>query len=111
MERLRQRSGRDKVKNTKAFNLFKRLVEFKEETLRFMTNLNIPFDNNGSKQDIRNGKVKQKISGCIRSEKGAKWYCRIRSYVSSARKQGQNIFEALLIAMNNYRNHPLLGAE
>lgn len=111
MERVRQRQGRNKVKNTKAFNLFKRLVEFKDETLRFMTNLNIPFDNNGSEQDIRNGKVKQKISGCIRSRKGAKWYCRIRSYVSSARKQGQNVFEALLIAMKNYCDHPLLGAE
>ena len=111
MERVRQRQGRDKVKNTKAFNLFKRLVEFKEETLRFMTDLTIPFDNNGSEQDIRNGKVKQKISGCIRSKKGAKWYCRIRSYVSSARKQGQNVFEALLIAMRNYENQSLLGAE
>ena len=111
MERVRQRLGRDKVKNTKAFNLFKRLVEFKEEALRFMTDLNIPFDNNGSEQDIRNGKVKQKISGCIRSKKGAKWYARIRSYVSSARKQGQNVFEALLIAMKNYNDHPLLGAE
>ena len=111
MERVRQRQGRDKVKNTKAFNLFKGLVEFKGETLRFMTDLTIPFDNNGSEQDIRNGKVKQKISGCIRSKKGAKWYCRIRSYVSSARKQGQNVFEALLIAMKNYENQSLLGAE
>ncbi len=111
MERRRQRLGEDKVRNTKAFNLFKRLVEFKEETLRFMTDFDIPFDNNGSEQDVRNGKVKQKISGCFRSEKGAKWYCRIRSYVSSARKQGENVFEALLIAMKNYDNLPLLGAE
>ncbi|MGI9273646.1 MAG: IS66 family transposase [Endozoicomonas sp.] len=86
-------------------------MEFKEETLIFMTDLNTPFDNNGGEQDIRNGKVKQKISGCIRSEKGAKWYCRIRSYVTSARKQGQNVFEALLIAMKNYCDHPLLSAE
>ena len=111
MERRRKRLGLDKTKNTKAFNLFKRLVNFKEETLRFMTNFDIPFDNNGSEQDVRNGKVKQKISGCFRSKKGAKYYCRIRSYVSSARKQGQNIFEALLIALKNYGNHPLLGAE
>ena len=111
MERVRQRQGNHKVKNTKAFNLFKRLVKFKEETLRFMSDFTIPFDNNGSEQDIRNGKVKQKISGCIRSKKGAKWYCRIRSYVSSARKQGQNVFEALLIAMKNYENQSLLGAE
>ncbi|MGI9276907.1 MAG: IS66 family transposase [Endozoicomonas sp.] len=113
MERLRQRRGDGEVKNTKAFNLFRRLMEFREETLRFMTNLYTPFDNNGSEQDIRNGKVKQKISGCIsiRSKKGTKWYCRIRSYVSSARKQGQSVFEDLFIAMKNYRDHPLRGAE
>ena len=51
-----------------------------------MTNFDIPFDNNGSEQDIRNGKIKQKISRCISSEKGAKWYCRIRSYASSAQE-------------------------
>ena len=111
MERLRQRRGDDKVRNTKAFNLFKRLVKFKDATLRFMTDFRIPFDNNGSERDIRNGKVKQKISGCIRSKKGAEWYSRIRSYVSSARKQGHNVFEALLIAMKNYSDQPLLGAE
>ena len=80
MERRRQRLGEDKVRNTKAFNLFKRLVEFKEETLRFMTDFDIPFDNHGSEQDVRNGKVKQTISGCFRSEKGAKWYARVNQY-------------------------------
>ncbi len=80
--------GEDKVRNTNAFNLVKRLVEFKEETLRFMTDIDIPFDNNGSEQDVRNGKVKQKISGCFRSEKGAKWYCRIRSYRFIGEKAG-----------------------
>ncbi len=111
MELSREKLGLDKVKNTKAFNLFKRLVNFQEETLRFMIDFAVPFDNNGSEQDVRNGKVKQKISGSFRSEKGAKWYSRIRSYISSARKQGHHVFEALLIALKNYNNHPLLGAE
>ena len=111
MERRRQRLRQDKVKNTKAFNLFKRLVNFRDETLRFMTDFAIPFDNNGSEQDVRNGKVQQKVSGCFRSDKGARMYARIRSYVSSARKQGLNVFEALLIALKNYSNAPLLEAE
>ena len=111
MERRRQRLRQDKVKNTKAFNLFKRLVNFRDETLRFMTDFVIPFDNNGSEQDVRNGKVQQKVSGCFRSGKGARMYARIRSYVSSARKQGLNAFEALLIALKNYSNAPLLEAE
>ena len=111
MERRRQRLRQDKVKNTKAFNLFKRLVNFRNETLRFLTNFTIPFDNNGSEQDVRNGKVQQKISGCFRSAKGERFYARIRSYVSSARKQGLNVFEALLIALKNYNNDPLLEPE
>ena len=69
MEPVRQRQGRDKVKNTKAFNLFKRLVEFKEEALRFMADFTISFDNNGSAQGIRNGKVEQKISGVLEAIK------------------------------------------
>ena len=58
LERVRQRRGCDKVKNTEAFNLFRRLVKCKEEALRFKINFDIPLDNNGSEQDIRNGKVK-----------------------------------------------------
>ena len=76
-----------------------------------MTDFAIPFDNNGSEQDVRNGKVQQKVSGCFRSDKGARMYARIRSYISSARKQGLNVFEALLIALKNYSNAPLLEAE
>lgn len=111
MERVRRRLGLAKIKNTKAFNLFKRLVEFKEKTLRFMTNFNIPFDNNGSEQDIRNGKVKQKISGCIRSKKGAKGIagCEVISHQRESR--GRMFLKLCFIAMKNYRDHPLLGAE
>ncbi len=38
-------------------------------------------------------------------------FTRIRSYLSSAKKQGLNIFQALLKAVRNYNNTPLLGAE
>lgn len=111
MEKQRQELGRKKVKNTKAYNLFKRLIEFKVETLRFMSDFSIPFDNNGSERDARMAKLKQKISGCFRSEDGGAMFTRIRSYLSSAKKQGLNIFQALLKAVRNYNNAPLLGAE
>ena len=111
MEKQRQEQGRKKAKRTKAYNLFKRLIDFKEETLRFMTDFTIPFDNNGSERDARMAKLKQKISGCFRSADGGSMFTRIRSYVSSAKKQGINIYHSIYRAVENYSNLPLLGAE
>ena len=78
--------------------LAKRLRECREEVLRFMTDLTVPFDNNGSERDLRMIKLQQKTSGCFRTALGAERFCRIRSYLSSARKQGQPLMVALKMA-------------
>ncbi|HIC78175.1 MAG TPA: IS66 family transposase [Sulfurovum sp.] len=83
----KRKGKRGRLKRTKSRNLLERLQNFEDDVLRFMDNEIVPFTNNLGENDIRMTKVQQKISGCFRSEEGANFFCRIRSYISSCRKQ------------------------
>ena len=71
-----------------------------ERVLLFLYHEDVPFDNNLAERDLRMLKLKQKISGCFRSSHGAEVFCRIRGYISSARKQGHKILDVLENALN-----------
>jgi len=81
------------------FNLFRRLLNKMDAVLRFFRDLSVPFSNNLAEQDLRMEKVKQKISGCFRRFSGGAISCRIRSYISTARKQRWSIIESLADAI------------
>ncbi|MGC8732793.1 MAG: IS66 family transposase [Halothiobacillaceae bacterium] len=78
-----------KIKRTDAQNLLLRLDDKQAEALRFATDFQAPFTNNLAENDIRMVKLQQKISGCWRTDQGAERYLKIRSYISTARKQHQ----------------------
>ena len=77
-------------------NLLLRLQARKEDALRFLANLAVPFTNNQAEQDVRMAKLKQKISGGFRSEQGANDFATIRGFISTAKKQGWNIIPKLM---------------
>lgn len=79
----------------KALNLVERFDHRRNEVLAFMHDFDIPFDNNLAERDLRMNKVKQKISGGFRSTLHSEDFCRIRSYICTARKNATGAFEAL----------------
>jgi transposase len=88
-------SPASKAVHLSAHSLRNRFVRNKTDILRFMTDFTVPFDNNGSERDLRMLKLQQKISGCFRSTVGVQVFCRVRSFLSSARKQGRGLLSSL----------------
>lgn len=103
-----QEAKRGRRKRTKAQNLINRLRDRRDDYLRFMTDDHVPFTNNLAERDLRMMKLQMKISGCFRTRIGAEDFARIRSYISTMRKNGRNIFEGIKLAISG---SPLMPSE
>jgi transposase len=90
------RGLRGRQKRRPGHNLAIRLRDYKDDALRFLSRTNVPFTNNQAEQDVRMIKVKQKISGGFRTLSGAQIFATTRTFFSTIRKQGGNLFQAIL---------------
>jgi transposase len=99
--------GRIRGKQHVALNLLNRLLRLRKDILRFMYDYDIPFTNNQAERDLRMTKVHLKISGGFRSERGARNYALFRSYISTVKKNGLSVFEALKNLHDPHKNPTL----
>lgn len=75
--------------------LARRLLERHDDHLRFTVDARVPFDNNAAEREIRMIKIRQKVSGCLRTLTGAEQFCVIRSYLATTAKHGIGLLDAL----------------
>jgi transposase len=90
---------RGKLAKSDAHNLLERLKLHEASVLRFTKEPYVSFTNNRAERDLRMSKVKQKVSGCFRSEEYAKAYCRISSYLQTMANKGYNPLIAVQLAL------------
>ena len=97
---LRKKRGkRGKIAKSDAHNLWERLKKHETSVLRFACDPYVSFTNNRAERDLRMSKVKQKVSGCFRTVKYAKVYCRISSYLQTMANKGVNPLIAIQMAL------------
>jgi len=99
--------GKRRGKQHPSLNLLNRMTKLQKDILRFMYDYDIPFTNNQAERDLRMAKVHQKITGGFRSEGGAKNYALFRSYISTVKKHGINVFTAIKNLHNPIENSTL----
>ena len=96
----RTKGKRGRIAKSDAHNLWERLKKHEPAVLLFAKESVVPFTNNRAERDLRMSKVKQKVSGCFRTEQYAQAYCRISSYLQTMRNRGYNPLVAIQIALS-----------
>ena len=82
---------------TEEETLIVRILDYKNEYLLWVYDFDVPFTNNLSERGLRGAKSKMKASGQFWNVESASWYARIRTYIETCRRNGVNVYNALLM--------------
>jgi transposase len=96
----RQNGKRGRIAKSDAHNLWERMKKYEKAILLFAKEPHVAFTNNRAERDLRMSKVKQKVSGCFRTQRYAEAYCRISSYLQTMANQGYNPLVAIQLALS-----------
>ncbi|MGI9211727.1 MAG: IS66 family transposase, partial [Methylococcaceae bacterium] len=96
-EQSREAGRKGRQKQEPATNLLRRLRDFKADVWRFLTDFQVPFDNNLAERLVRPVKVKLKVAGGFRAFGGAEHFCILRSVWKTNQLQSINPFQTLRI--------------
>ncbi|MDP6535568.1 MAG: IS66 family transposase [Gammaproteobacteria bacterium] len=97
---VKPKGKRGRIAKSDAHNLWERLKQHEKAVLMFAKHSHVPFTNNRAERDLRMSKVKQKVSGCFRTEHYAQAYCRISSYLQTMGNRGYNPLVAIQLALS-----------
>jgi hypothetical protein len=100
----RQDGKRGRIAKSDAHNLWERLKRYEDAVLLFAQQPHVPFTNNRAERDLRMSKVKQMVSGCLRSFQYAQAYCHISSYLQYMAYRGYNPLVAIQMALSGQIN-------
>ena len=79
------------------FESFKKgILKVQDYLFTFLSDLNVPYDNNASERGVRKIKIKQKVSGCFRTDSGANDFAKLHSIAETAMKNGNSKYNAIL---------------
>ena len=106
--KVSEKTGKKEPKSY-ARRLVERLERYRDEVCLFFTKFIVPFDNNQAERDLRPVKTKMKVSGVMRTERGAEAYVIIRSFISTAKKHGTNVMVALRLAFSGRAREAIFG--
>jgi hypothetical protein len=79
--------------------MLNRLSKYKDSYMLFMRNYKVPFTNNLAERDLRSEKTKEKVSGMFRSWSGIEDHVKVRSFISTLKKRGMDIFSGIKLVM------------